>query len=599
MVYFMKMCLTFFSSRSRLRGTEIIAALCFVLFGNDGVAERVARWSFENDSMVDLVSGLVPRNNERSDVICVQDGELVLNNQGLSDSDGAVLIVPDADVLTGHADGGTGYTSLVLEADVKLAVSGQLMQIIRKTDGDIGYQLYLQKSGSVGFRIKTDQGLFIATSKNKIEPDGKWHHIEAIWDSSVWSYNVHLAVDGVMAWKSTKIKNISDTQAPLTIGGLYRAEGNLGQRFSGQIDNVQISVNRPELMKIPGKPLSDPAVMTGTHLTSQPGFLSMQFVYQEPVTPECHAGTLVQRPDGSVMAAWFGGTHEGHLDVRVWQSVFDGTRWSLPQDIVAQGMSIDGSPSSVFNPVLFQYPDNGPMLMFYLSGNFYPGNLMSSQDGGHSWSDSVVLPGTIRGASKNKPVLLSDGTLVCPDNGNGVLKFDRTRDFGKTWMESGSTPPGEIDAIQPTLLVHQDGRLQALGRSKTGSIVTTGSADGGATWSALKKTSLPNNYSGIDAVTLSDGRLVVVYNHSGMTKSGGWGKRTPLNVAVSEDGINWSAAVVLEDEPGEFSYPVIIQSADGQLHVLYTWNRLRMKHVVLDPSTFDLRSIIDGVWPEK
>ncbi len=569
-----------------------VAGLCL----SDVSAALVAQWYFDDGSLTDSLSGLKASFQKDFGVVSAANGVLQLDNLGRSDRDGDLLFVGDSPVLTGHADGGSGYASLVLEADVKLATGGQLMQIIRKTDGDAGYQLYLQDSGNVGFRIKTDEGLFIIASKNKIAPDGKWHHIEAIWDSSVWSYNVHLAVDGVMAWKSTNIKNLSDTAGPLTIGGLYRSEGNLGQRFSGQIDNVRISVGRPELMTVAGKPLDEPAVMTGAHLTNQPGFLSMQFVYQEPVTPECHAGTLAQREDGAVVGAWFGGTHEGHMDVRIWQSVFDGNRWAAPR-AVAQGAYRDGSPSSVFNPVLFQYPDHGPMLMFYLSGDFYPGNMIRSYDGGRSWSDPVVLPGDIRGASKNKPVLLSDGTLVCPDNGSGGLKFDRTRDFGETWLEPGVTPPGEIDAIQPALLAHQDKRLQALGRSKTGSIVTTWSGDGGATWSALEKTSLPNNYSGIDAVTLSDGRFAVVYNHSGMKKSGGWGKRTPLNVAISKDGISWSAAVVLEDEPGEYSYPVIIQSADGRLHVLYTWNRLRMKHVVLDPDAFEPAPIVDGKWP--
>ncbi|QHI69430.1 exo-alpha-sialidase [Tichowtungia aerotolerans] len=571
--------------------------LCFLfLFIFTAGSETIAQWDFENGSGTDGISGLTPLPYDSS-VVTLNDGVLLLDNQNRSDAEGSIWVIPDDPVLTGHADGGSGYTSLILEADVKPSAVSEQMQLIRKMDGELGYQLFIRKDGRISFRIRTDEGAFAATSKNAIAADGRWHHIEAVWDSSLWSYNIHLAVDGVVAWKSTKIKNLTDTTGPLTIGGLYRSAGNIGQRFSGQIDNVQISVDRPEVMQKPGRPLEDPAVMTGQHLTNQPGFLSMQFVYQEPVTPECHAGTLVQRPDGSVMAAWFGGTHEGHVDVRIWQSVFDGSRWSDPRDVVAQGTFKDGSPSSVFNPVLFQYPDSGPMLLFYLSGNFNPGNMMSSYDGGRTWSDWVVLPGDIRGASKNKPILLDDGTLICPDNGNKGLKFDRTRDFGKTWLESGLTPPGEIDAIQPALLVHQDGRLQALARSKTGSIVTTWSEDQGATWSALEKTSLPNNYSGIDAVTLSDGRFVVVYNHSGMKKNGGWGARTPLNIAVSDDGINWSAAVVLEDEEGEYSYPVIIQSSDGRLHVLYTWHRLRMKHVVLDPEAFELAPIVDGKWP--
>ncbi|MEI8206628.1 MAG: exo-alpha-sialidase, partial [Kiritimatiellales bacterium] len=481
---------------------SVVSILCAGLFPRAADAKMVAQWTFENESVADTVSGLtaLPLN---SSVVQLKDGVLRLDNQGKPDQDGAALIIPDSPLLTGHADGGTGYTSLVLEVDVKPTAIGDQMQIIRKTEGEFGYQLYMLKDGVVGFRIKTDQGSFTGTSKNKIPADGQWHHIEAVWDSSVWSYNIHLAVDGVMAWKSTEIKNLSDTKAPLTIGGLYRAADNIGQRFSGEIDNVRISVDCPELMKVRGQPLADPAEMTGLNLTNQPGFLGMQFIYDPPVTPECHAGTLAQRPDGKLVAAWFGGTHEGHIDAGIWESVLNGQVWSLPEK-VAHGTYRDGSPSSTFNPVLYQYP-NGPMLLFYLSGELNLGNMKTSYDGGRSWSETVYLPGTIRGASKNKPVLLSDGTLVCPDN-SSRLKFDRTRDFGKTWLESAFTPHGEIDAIQPTILTHRDGRLQALARSKTGSIVTSWSNDGGAIWSPLEKTGLPNNYSGIDAVTLVDGR---------------------------------------------------------------------------------------------
>ena len=104
-------------------------------------------------------------------------------------------------------------------------------------------------------------------------------------------------------------------------------------------------------------------------------------------------------------------------------------------------------------------------------------------------------------------------------------------------------------------------------------------------------TPLPNPNSGIDAVTLSDGLQLLVYNH---TPRG----RSPLNVAVSRDGKNWQAAAVLEDQPGEYSYPAVIQTPDGLVHVTYTWKRQRVRHVVLDPAKFELRPIDNGRWPQ-
>ena len=103
-------------------------------------------------------------------------------------------------------------------------------------------------------------------------------------------------------------------------------------------------------------------------------------------------------------------------------------------------------------------------------------------------------------------------------------------------------------------------------------------------------TVLPNPSAGTDAVTLADGRHLIVYNH---TPKG----RTPLNVAVSSDGRLWAAAVVLEREPGEYSYPAVIQAPDGLIHVTYTWKRQRITHVVLDPKRLQALPMPDGTWP--
>jgi len=557
-------------------------------------AESVAAWTFDRDA-TDQVGGL--EAVATSDGARVADGVLRLDNAGRTDRDGAAMIVPDAPQLTGHADGGAGHASLVIEADIKPARLGEQMQVVRKTDGDVGYELYVTKDGKIGFRIKTDKGLLVVTSKNRVAADGKWHHLEAVWDASVNLYNCHVAVNGVVTWAARELGTLTDTDAPLVIGGLYRGENNIGQRFAGEIDNVAISVNRPELLHATGKIDPTPAEPTGLHLRDQPGFLAARFVVDPPVTPECHAPTLAERPDGAIVGVWFGGTREGHIDAGAWQSTFESSTWSPPRE-VAHGTYDDGSPSATFNPVLFQYPDNGPMLLFFMSGHLgtAKGNLQVSHDGGRTWSPPRRLPDGIRGATKNKPVLLPDGTLVCPDN-SSKLKFDRTRDFGETWLTSGIAPGDGIDGIQPTILTHRDGRLQALARSRTGAIVQTWSDDGGATWSPLEKTSLPNNYSGIDAVTLDDGRHLLVYNHATIPDGRWGGPRTPLNVAVSNDGVNWSAALVLEDEPGEYSYPAVIQTSDGKVHVLYTWHRVRVKHVELDPSRFEPRPIVNGQWP--
>jgi len=122
--------------------------------------------------------------------------------------------------------------------------------------------------------------------------------------------------------------------------------------------------------------------------------------------------------------------------------------------------------------------------------------------------------------------------------------------------------------------------------------------DNGVTWSPLVKTDLPNNNSGTDAVTLKDGRQLLVYNHVLPPGKEVKGARTPLNVAISPDGKKWYAALILEDSPiSQYSYPAVIQTSDGLVHFVYTWRRQRIKHVVVDPSKLKLVEIKNGEWP--
>jgi BNR repeat-like domain len=137
----------------------------------------------------------------------------------------------------------------------------------------------------------------------------------------------------------------------------------------------------------------------------------------------------------------------------------------------------------------------------------------------------------------------------------------------------GRPPPSDdgkaISAIQPSILVHPSNRLEALGRTRSGRIFEAWSTDAGRRWSAIALIDLPNPSAGIDAVSLADGRALLVYNHSASARS-------LLNVGVSRDGRAFEAAAVLEDQPGpEYSYPVVIQSRDGLVHVTYSWQGTR------------------------
>ena len=314
--------------------------------------------------------------------------------------------------------------------------------------------------------------------------------------------------------------------------------------------------------------------------------LQKEWIYEQAPFPECHASTIAETPQGLV-TAWFGGTHERHPDVGIWTSRKTGLDWTPPVE-VATGVQPDGNRLPCWNPVLFQVP-NGELLLFYKIGpspSTWWGMLKRSTDNGKSWSEAERLPDGIAGPIKNKPVLLPSGVLLCPSSSedhNWRVHFEMTSDWGKTWTKTPPINDGATDgAIQPSVLFHPDGRLQALCRSqRSGFIVESWSKDGGKTWSALQKTDLPNPNSGTDAVTLKDGRQVLVYNPTSPV-DGKSGPRTPLNVAISNDGKTWDTLAVLENEPGEYSYPAVIQTSDGRVHITYTWQRKRIRHVVLD-----------------
>lgn len=326
---------------------------------------------------------------------------------------------------------------------------------------------------------------------------------------------------------------------------------------------------------------------------SQPGLVSQEFVYLKAPFPECHASTIVQTEHGLV-ASWFGGTEEKDADVGIWISRYDGRRWSAVEE-VANGVKSATLRYPCWNPVLFQ-PKEGPLLLFYKVGpspSTWWGMLITSDDEGKTWSKPERLPEGILGPIKNKPIELASGALLCPTSSEHDawrVHMEWTPDNGKTWHSSGPLHQGtKFGAIQPTILEHGD-QLQILCRSREGSLVESWSADEGRSWTPLEATMLPNPNAGADGVTLRNGQHLLVYNH---TKRG----RQLLNVAVSKDGKAWKAALVLEDQPGEYSYPAVIQADDGLIHITYTWKRQRVKHVVVDPEKLVLREMVNGEWP--
>ncbi|MBG87625.1 MAG: sialidase [Verrucomicrobiales bacterium] len=338
-------------------------------------------------------------------------------------------------------------------------------------------------------------------------------------------------------------------------------------------------------------------LFVGSLGAAQKGVVKTEFIFAQAPFKQCHASTIAEGKNGLVVA-WFGGTREKNPDVSIWLSRQVGGVWTAPTEI-DKGMAKDDAgvdtDYATWNPVLFQRP-GGELVLFYkigLNPREWWGAYKTSTDGGLNWSERVTLPKGFAGPIKNKPILLKDGTILCgsstEDNGwRG--HFEATKDL-KNWQKIGPINDGKIvAAIQPSILTLGDDLLMALGRSRQKLIWQSLSRDNGKSWTHLRLLDLPNPNAGTDAVTLKNEKHVLVYNHTGRGRS-------PLNVAVSANGMNWSAAAVLENNPGEYSYPAVIQTKDGLVHITYTWKRESIKHVVLDISKLPTATIMHGAWP--
>ena len=327
-------------------------------------------------------------------------------------------------------------------------------------------------------------------------------------------------------------------------------------------------------------------LVTGRAWSAGPAVVSEGFIYETAPYPQCHASTLVQTTGGTVVAAWFGGLREKDPGVGIWVSRRVDGIWT-PGVEVANGVQDEGTRHPTWNPVLFQ-PRGQPLVLFYKVGpdpQRWWGMFMTSNDEGRSWSRPQRMPANMLGPIKNKPVQLSNGTVLSPTSIETPTKpsrwrvyFERSVDGGRSWTATPFVNDGiEVSAIQPSILLLGGDRLLALGRTRQGRLFEVRSDDGGISWGSFKLTSIPNPSSGTDAVTLKDGRHLLIYNP---VEKG----RTPLTVALSTDGTTWKDVLTLEDQSGEYSYPAIIQTADGRVHATYTWKRERVRHVIIDPT---------------
>jgi predicted neuraminidase len=346
-----------------------------------------------------------------------------------------------------------------------------------------------------------------------------------------------------------------------------------------------------------------------------------------------HASFLIDLPSGDVLCAWFAGTMEGKSDISIFMSRLPagGSDWTEPVQLS------DDPARSEQNPVLFLDPE-GTLWLFYTAqpgGNQQEAvvRVRTSSDLGATWSPPRQLIEE-QGIFVRQPIVtMADGRWLLPifrcraqggeawtgeHDDSAVLV---SRDRGRSWETVAV--PGSTGCVHMNILKLDEDRLVAFFRSRwADNVYVSRSDDGGRSWSAPEPSALPNNNSSVQAARLDDGSIAIVFNRASAADATGrrvslydeldeadtdpappategrafWGApRSPLSVALSrDDGQSWAEIVDIAESDGfclsndsaggtnrELSYPSIIQSGDGMLHISYTHFRQTIRHLRL------------------
>ncbi|MGP3960687.1 sialidase family protein [Nonomuraea sp. 3N208] len=297
----------------------------------------------------------------------------------------------------------------------------------------------------------------------------------------------------------------------------------------------------------------------------------------DPAVRRVHSATLAQAPQGDLLTVYYGGTNEGASDQALYLSrLAAGKRtWSKPEVVFDEPGKADG------NPVLWS--DGKRVYLFFVTieGHGWEQaaiRLITSDDGGHTWSAPASIRKEWGWMVGTNPIRMSNGEVLLPiydeagsSSGFYVFSQDMT-----SWQPYGwiRTPEG---SIQPSVVEVEPGRLVAYLRTGDGAIYKSESTDFARTWSAPVAEPIGNPNSRIAALKLDSGKLVLAYNP--------WVQhRSPMRLSLSPDkGRTWEHTVDVEAQSGpQFTYPLLTQSSDGYVHMVYSYNRNNIRHVVFN-----------------
>lgn len=315
---------------------------------------------------------------------------------------------------------------------------------------------------------------------------------------------------------------------------------------------------------------------------------SSELIFEKiPGAPVHHASSIAEAANGDLLVTWYGGSYESSDD----EALFLARRkkgqrtWEQPQMLLRHPSAPVGN-AVVFTDqrgrvwIVWGRMDARQPLLAHTGWERTRLLYRISEDNGYTWSEDKLFPMDTTGwLPRNLSIKLATGELVLPlsdeRNNRDLSFFVITKDAGKTWVKSEIIPNAQSQGEQPTVAQRKDGSLLAFLRTGP-RLLQTESFDRGMTWSPAKLTYFKNPDAAISLCSLKNGTSVLAWNNQERGRS-------PLHIARSTDGgKTWSDPVMLESNPGEYSYPSVFQSSDGLIHVIYTYRRYSIKHVVFN-----------------
>jgi len=314
--------------------------------------------------------------------------------------------------------------------------------------------------------------------------------------------------------------------------------------------------------------------------------------------PSVHAASLIALKDGAVRAFWFAGSREGAPDVVINTAVFDPktNAWTAPTvviDRVGAEKGLSRYIAKLGNPVPARLPD-GRLQLFFVTVSIggWAGSSIStmlSDDDGLTWGrpQRLITSPFINLSTlvKSPAVQMTDGRLGLPAYHEWIgrfgefLRLDTTQVIDKRRMSSGRS------AIQPAVFVNeaQDAtayfrQTRSAGQAKH--IPVSHTQNAGQSWQSVADLEIDNPNSAVAGLTLKNGAHLLVLNN---IEAGRY--RLVLMMSNPKSG-QWQVVEVLENDEAlpdqerkEFSYPYLISASGNDAHLVYTWDRKKIRHL--------------------